>query len=102
MTKQLLAQLTPTERAVAVSLLGYPEGSIVPLMTPDYIAVRQQCSLQYTLEYIREHGGYALLRNGDARNADARDLCDSHLEQQIQKLKGLPVHRASGPSVLTA
>ena len=25
-------------------------------MTPDYIAVRQQWSLQYTLEYIREHG----------------------------------------------
>ncbi|MGH7257617.1 MAG: magnesium transporter, partial [Nitrospiraceae bacterium] len=56
MTKQLLAQLTPKERAVAVSLLGYPEGSIGRLMTPDYIAVRQQWSLQYTLEYIREHG----------------------------------------------
>jgi magnesium transporter len=25
-------------------------------MTPDYIAVREQWSLQYTLEYIREHG----------------------------------------------
>jgi magnesium transporter len=56
MTKQLLAQLTPEERAVAVSLLGYPEGSIGRLMTPDYIAVRAQWSLQYTLDYIREHG----------------------------------------------
>ena len=56
MTKQLLAQLTPGERAVAVSLLGYPEGSIGRLMTPDYIAVREQWSLQYTLDYIREHG----------------------------------------------
>jgi magnesium transporter len=56
MTKQLLAQLTPEERAVAVSLLGYPEGSIGRLMTPDYIAVREQWSLQYTLDYIREHG----------------------------------------------
>jgi magnesium transporter len=51
MTKQLLAQLTPEERAVAVSLLGYPEGSIGRLMTPDYIAVREQWSLQYTLDY---------------------------------------------------
>ena len=49
MTKQLLAQLTPQERAVAVSLLGYPEGSIGRLMTPDYIAVREQWTLQYTL-----------------------------------------------------
>jgi magnesium transporter len=56
MTKQLLAQLTPEERAIAVSLLGYPEGSIGRLMTPDYIAVREQWSLQYTLDYIREHG----------------------------------------------
>lgn len=55
-TKQLLAQLTPEERAVAASLLGYPEHSIGRLMTPDYIAVREQWSLQYTLEYIREHG----------------------------------------------
>lgn len=56
MTKQLLAQLTPQERAIAVSLLGYPEGSIGRLMTPDYIAVREQWTLQYTLEYIRTHG----------------------------------------------
>ena len=56
MTKQLLAQLTPEERAVAVSLLGYPERSIGRLMTPDYIAVRQEWSLQYTLDYIRDHG----------------------------------------------
>src|SRR5688500_18265833 len=56
MTKQLLSQLTPEERAIAVSLLGYPEGSIGRLMTPDYIAVREQWSLQYTLDHIREHG----------------------------------------------
>ena len=48
MTKQLLAQLTPEERAIAVSLLGYPERSIGRLMTPDYIAVRQKWSIQYT------------------------------------------------------
>ncbi len=56
MTKQLLAQLTPQERTVAVSLLGYPEGSIGRLMTPDYIAVREPWTLQDTMEYIRAHG----------------------------------------------
>jgi magnesium transporter len=55
-TKQLLTLLTPKERAVAVSLLGYPEGSIGRLMTPDYIAVRQDWSLQYVLDYVREQG----------------------------------------------
>ena len=40
-TRQLLALLTPAERAVALTLLGYPEGSIGRLMTPHYVAVRE-------------------------------------------------------------
>ncbi len=55
-TKQLLTLLTPKERAVAVSLLGYPEGSIGRLMTPDYIAVRQDWSVQFVLDHVRQHG----------------------------------------------
>lgn len=55
-TKQLLTQLNAEERAVAVTLLGYPERSIGRLMTPDYIAVKPTWSIQYTLDYIREHG----------------------------------------------
>src|SRR5262249_60462095 len=35
-TRQLLALLTPEERAVAVQLLGYPEGSIGRFMPPHY------------------------------------------------------------------
>jgi magnesium transporter len=56
MTKQMLTLLTPEERTVAVTLLGYPEGSIGRLMTPDYIAVKQDWTVQYVLDYIREHG----------------------------------------------
>ena len=56
MTRQLLNHLSPEERAVAVTLLGYPERSIGRLMTPDYIAVRENWSIQDTLEYIRKHG----------------------------------------------
>lgn len=55
-TIQMLAWLTPEERAVAVSLLGYPEESIGRLMTPDYIAAQQGWSVQEVLDYIREHG----------------------------------------------
>ena len=56
MTKQLLSLLTPEERAVAMTLLGYPEGTVGRLMTPDYIAVREHWSVQDVLDYVREHG----------------------------------------------
>ena len=46
MTRQLLTHLSPEERAVAVTLLGYPERSIGRLMTPDYIAVEPNWSIQ--------------------------------------------------------
>ena len=55
-TRQLLTLLTPEERAVAVTLLGYPERSIGRLMTPDYIAVREHWTVQEVLDYVREHG----------------------------------------------
>lgn len=55
-TRQLLALLTPAERSVAVSLLGYPEDSIGRMMTPDYVAVREHWTIQEVLNYIRTHG----------------------------------------------
>src|SRR5262249_19199217 len=55
-TQQLLTLLTPEERSVAVTLLGYPEGTIGRLMTPDYIAVREQWTVQEVLDYVRTHG----------------------------------------------
>jgi magnesium transporter len=55
-TKQLLALLTPEEREIAVSLLGYPEGSIGRLVTPDYIRVRQDWTVERVLDHIRKHG----------------------------------------------
>ena len=55
-TRQLLALLTPAERAVALTLLGYPEGSIGRLMTPQYVAVREAWTIREVLDYIRAHG----------------------------------------------
>ncbi len=54
--KQLIQLLSPEERKVAVTLLGYPENSVGRLMTPDYIAVKPYFTIQQTLDYIREHG----------------------------------------------
>jgi magnesium transporter len=55
-TRQLLSLLTPEEQKVARTLLGYPEGSIGRLMTPQYIAVHENWTVQQVLDYIREHG----------------------------------------------
>jgi magnesium transporter len=55
-TKQLLTLLAVEERKIAVQLLGYPEDSIGRLMTPEFIAVQSDWTIQETLEYIRGHG----------------------------------------------
>src|SRR5207247_7516778 len=52
-TRELLALLTPQERAIAVTLLGYPEKSVGRLMTPDYVAVHEDWTVQQVLDYIR-------------------------------------------------
>jgi len=54
--RQLIQLLTPEERRVATALLGYPEDSVGRLMTPDFIAVREDWTVQQVLDYIREHG----------------------------------------------
>ncbi|HTE25316.1 magnesium transporter [Flavitalea sp.] len=54
--KELIKLLDPEERRVTLSLLGYPEGSVGRLMTPDYIAVQVDWTVQEVLDYIREVG----------------------------------------------
>ena len=54
--RQLIQLLTPEERRVAQALLGYPEGSVGRLMTPDFIAVHEDWTVQQVLDYVREHG----------------------------------------------
>ena len=39
-----------------MTLLGYPEGSIGRLMTPDYVAVREDWTVQQVLDHVRTHG----------------------------------------------
>ena len=54
--RQLIQLLTPEERRVARALLGYPEGSVGRLMTPDFVAVRENWTVKEVLDYVREHG----------------------------------------------
>jgi magnesium transporter len=53
---QLLHLLSPEEKAIAQSLLNYPEGSVGRLMNPNFISMREEATIQQTLDYIRDHG----------------------------------------------
>jgi magnesium transporter len=55
-THQLLQVLTTDERKVAQCLLGYPEKSVGRLMTPNYVAVHDDWTLEQVLDHILEHG----------------------------------------------
>jgi magnesium transporter len=54
--KELIKLLNPEERKTTLSLLGYPEESVGRLMTPDYIAVQVDWTVQEVLDHIREVG----------------------------------------------
>src|SRR3989442_7642484 len=54
--RQLIKLLTPEERQIAQALLGYAEGSVGRLMTPDFIAVDEDWTVKEGLDFIRENG----------------------------------------------
>jgi magnesium transporter len=54
--RQLIRLLTPEERRVATALLGYPEDSVGRLMTPDFIQVKEDWTVQHVLDYVRQYG----------------------------------------------
>jgi magnesium transporter len=55
-TQRLLNLLGPEDLKEARWLLGYPEGSVGRLMTPDYVAVHPEWTVQDALQHIRVHG----------------------------------------------
>jgi len=54
--KELIKTLNPEERKITLALLGYPEGSVGRLMTPDYITVKTEWTMQEVLVHIRTEG----------------------------------------------
>ena len=53
---RLLKLLAPQERAIAQTLLNYPENSVGRLMTPDFIAIQEEWTVQQVLDHVRQHG----------------------------------------------
>ena len=54
--ERLLSLLSDEQRGIAESLLKYPEKSVGRLMTPHFVAVRPQWTVQEVLDHIRQHG----------------------------------------------
>jgi magnesium transporter len=54
--QKLLNLLPPGELNEARKLLGYPEESVGRLMTPDYVAVRPEWTVEQSLRHIRNMG----------------------------------------------
>lgn len=56
LVKELLKLLRIDELKVTLSLLGYPEDSVGRLMTPDYLDVEPEWTVEQGLNYIRSNG----------------------------------------------
>jgi magnesium transporter len=55
-TRGLIELLDPRERAVARTLLDYPEESVGRLMTPDYLVVSKNWTIRHVLDHVRAYG----------------------------------------------
>lgn len=55
-TQKLMRLLSPDDLAEARQLLGYPEESVGRLMTPDYIDVRKDMTIEEAIRHIRATG----------------------------------------------
>jgi magnesium transporter len=53
---QIIKLLSPEERILTLKLLGYPEDSVGRLMTPDYLAIKKEWTVQQVLDFVRKHG----------------------------------------------
>jgi magnesium transporter len=53
--RELVKTLNPEERKITLSLLGYPEGSVGRLMTPDYVYVYEHDTVDEVLSTIRKY-----------------------------------------------
>ncbi len=54
--QRLITLLTPAERSITQTILGYPEESAGRLMTPDYVCVRPEQTIGEAMEHIRRYG----------------------------------------------
>jgi magnesium transporter len=54
--QRIIASLSPEKRKVTQAILGYRQGSVGRLMTPDYVKIRPEWTIARALEHIRRTG----------------------------------------------
>lgn len=54
--QRLVASLSPENRRTTQAILGYPAESIGRLMTPDYLTIRPEWTVQQALDHLRARG----------------------------------------------
>ena len=93
--RELVKTLNPEERKVTLSLLGYPEGSVGRLMTPDYIYVYENDTIDEVLNTIRRYAKnsetvdviYVINHNGELiDDIRIRDIILAAPEKKINEL----------------
>ena len=56
LTQYILNILEPEERQKILKYLGYPENSVGRLMTPEYVAIKVNWTIEKAIEHIKEWG----------------------------------------------
>ena len=54
--RQMVNLLNPKEREIALNLIGYEKESIARLMTPNYIQIKPNWTVEKVLEHIKKYG----------------------------------------------
>lgn len=101
--KESINLLSDKEKQIALNLLGYPEECIARLMTPYYVQVKKEWTIQKTLQHIKKYGKKAETLNFiyvvDSQNkliddiqigkllmADEEQTIESIIDDQFQSL----------------
>lgn len=101
--KESINLLSDKEKQIALNLLGYPEECIARLMTPYYVQVKKEWTIQKTLQHIKKYGKKAETLNFiyvvDSQNkliddiqigkllmADENNTIESIIDDQFQSL----------------
>ncbi len=80
--QKLLNLLSPEERKESLALLGYPENSVGRLMTPDYVVVKPDWTVEKAIRHIKKVG------------ADAETINMIYVEDDnLKLLDDIPIRR---------
>ena len=93
--RELIKLLDPEERKITLSLLGYPENSVGRLMTPDYVYVYPENTIEEVFATIRKFGKdsetinviYVINRDGELLDdIRIRDFILSDPQTKVEEL----------------